>query len=171
MRQGISMTPSQQLTRDDLNKIVLSNIQEFGWHAVNVIEDNDHPPWTYTIGLYESYGFPELIIFGRSRATAYHALKTVATALEENHPPDLKLPTLDLIPGIPCLYREVSTRYYQDYVGYARWFYRKRHFPLYQIIWPNNEGHYPWDPHAPRPFKEWQPLLGEFSGVRDNTRS
>ncbi len=37
---------------------------------------------------------------------------------------------------------------------------RKRHFPLYQIIWPGNDGLYPWDTHAQKPFKQWQPLLG-----------
>ena len=155
------MSKPQLRADNTLDRIVISNIAEFGWHAVNIIEDDDHPPWTYTIGLYESYGFPELIIFGRSRATAHHALNTVATALEGNHPPDLNAATVDLIPGIPCLFRKVSTRYYQDYVGFARWFYRKRDFPLYQIIWPNHDNLYPWDNNAPRSFEEWQPILAE----------
>jgi hypothetical protein len=30
----------------------------------------------------------------------------------------------------------------------------------YQIIWPNNDGHYPWSPSATKAFKEWQPVLG-----------
>ena len=51
--------------------------------------------------------------------------------------------------------------YYHDYVGFARWFYRGKHFPLYQIVWPNTDGHYPWHPHAPDSFKQWQPLLDE----------
>jgi hypothetical protein len=39
--------------RDEPERIVLSNVREFGWHAVNVIEDNGCPPWTFSIGLYE----------------------------------------------------------------------------------------------------------------------
>ena len=35
-----------------------------------VIEDDGHPPSTFTIGLYETWEQPELIIAGRSRATA-----------------------------------------------------------------------------------------------------
>jgi hypothetical protein len=46
-------------------------------------------------------------------------------------------------------------------VGFARWYYRGHHFPLYQLIWPNNDGSYPWDADAPDSFKEWQPVLGE----------
>jgi hypothetical protein len=36
-----------------------------------------------------------------------------------------------------------------------------RPLPLYQIIWPNNDGLYPWSPSATNAFKEWQPVLGE----------
>src|SRR5580692_9527279 len=44
------MATPQRLTRDDLDKIVISNINDFGWHCVNVIEDDGHPRWSYTIG-------------------------------------------------------------------------------------------------------------------------
>jgi hypothetical protein len=50
---------------------------------------------------------------------------------------------------------------YSDYVGFALWFYRKKQFPLYQIVWPNDEGPCPFDPQASRAFKEWQAVLGE----------
>jgi hypothetical protein len=33
-------------------------------------------------------------------------------------------------------------------VGFARWYHRGHHFPLYQLIWPNNDGHYPRSEHA-----------------------
>jgi hypothetical protein len=66
---------SQRVGTDDPEKIILSNIADYGWHAVNVIEDDGHPPWTYSIGFYETWGFPELIILGRSRATATTSLK------------------------------------------------------------------------------------------------
>ena len=60
------MNQPQRLTRDDLDKIVISNINEFGWHCVNVIEDDGHPPWSCTIGLYETWQHPELIVIGSS---------------------------------------------------------------------------------------------------------
>jgi hypothetical protein len=154
------MNQPQRIGKDEPERIVLNNISEFGWHAVNIIEDNGCPPWTFTIGLYETYGFPELIILGRSRSTAHHMLEKIANGLDKNERPDLTAPHLGLLPGIPCRFLEVHTRYYQDYVGFARWFYRKRHFPLYQIVWPNNDGHYPWHENASSAFREWQPVLG-----------
>jgi hypothetical protein len=47
------MTNSQRVAKDDLERQVIHNIAEYGWHAVNVIEDNGCPPWTFSIGLYE----------------------------------------------------------------------------------------------------------------------
>jgi hypothetical protein len=156
------MTQPQRKAKDEPERIVLSNIREFGWHCVNVIEDDGHPPWSFTIGLYETWNHLELIIIGRSRATAHKILETLATQIEDGDPPNLANPDPFLLLGIPCHFLEVNERYYSDYVGFALWFYRKRHFPLYQIVWPNNEKLDPWDPRAPTTFKEWQPILGKI---------
>jgi hypothetical protein len=153
------MTQPQQYTRDDLGKIVTSNVNEFGWHCVNVIEDDGHPPWSYTIGLYETWEHPELIIIGRSRATSHEMLKTLSNNIELNSLPNLSDPDGHLLLGMKCNFVEVNPRYYSDYVGFALWYYRKRKFPLYQVVWPNSDGLYPWDPAAARCFKEWQPVL------------
>ena len=155
------MNQPQRFTRDDLSKIVIANIAEYGWHAVNVIEDNGYPPWTYTIGLYETWQHPELIVIGRSRATSHAMLQSLSKDIELNDPPNLTDPDGHVLFGLKCHFLEVNARYYSDYVGFALWHYRKRKFPLYQIVWPNEDGLYPWDDSGPRFFKEWQELLGE----------
>jgi Domain of unknown function (DUF4262) len=154
------MNQPQRVTRDDLEKIVISNINEYGWHCVNVIEDDSHPPWSYTIGLYETWDHPELIIVGRSRATSHEILKTLSDDIELNDPPNLTDPNGHMLLGMKCHFIAVNPRYNADYVGFALWHYRKRRFPLYQIVWPDNDGLYPWDVDAPKSFKGWQPLLG-----------
>jgi hypothetical protein len=154
------MTNPQRAARDEPERIVLANIAEYGWHAVNVVEDNGCPPWTFTIGLFETWDHPEFIIIGRSRATSHAMLKTLADDIELNSPPDLTDPDGHLLLGVKCHFLEVNTRYYSDYVGFALWFYRKRRFPLHQIVWPNRDSLYPWDSAAPKSFREWQPLLG-----------
>jgi hypothetical protein len=160
-QEGRAMNQPQRVTRDDLEKIVIANINEYGWHCVNVIEDDSHPPWSYTIGLYDTWQHPELIIVGRSRATSHEMLKTVATDIELNDPPKLTDPGGHQLLGMKCHFLEANPRYYSDYVGFALWYYRKRKFSLHQIIWPNNDGLYPWDQNASNAFKEWQPVLGD----------
>jgi hypothetical protein len=155
------MTTSDRLGTDDLERQVIHNINQFGWHAVNVIEDDGHPPWTYSIGFHDTWNFPELIIIGRSRATAHHLLESIAAGLDKDRRPDLTKPTDALLPGALCHFIEVADRYYPDYVGFARWYYRRRQFPLRQIVWPNHLGSYPWSLGATKAFKEWQPMLGK----------
>jgi Domain of unknown function (DUF4262) len=87
-------------------------------------------------------------------------LNTVAIALEENRRPDLTTTADTLIPGATCFFLEVAERYFPDYVGFARRYYRGKQFPLYQIVRPSNAGHFPWDRRATEPFKKWQPPLG-----------
>jgi hypothetical protein len=154
------MATPQRIPKDDPERIVLSNIAEYGWHAVNVIEDNGCPPWSFTIGLYESWDHPEFIVIGRSRATSHAMLKILADDIELNGPPNLTNPDGYVLLGMKCHFLEVNTRYYSDYVGFAKWFYRKRHFPLFQMVWPHSDGVYPWSLDAARSFKEWQPVLG-----------
>jgi hypothetical protein len=69
-----------------------------------------------------------------------------------------RLPADTVIAGASCHFIEVADRYYPDYVGFARWHYRKRHFPLYQIVWPNDDGHYPWDSSAPNSTDRVTPM-------------
>jgi hypothetical protein len=161
--RGQGMENPQRVGTDELERQVICNISEYGWHCVNVVEDDGHPPWSFTIGLYETWNHPELIIIGRSRATSHEILKTLANDIELNDPPNLTNPDGHLLLGMRCLFVEVLPRYYSDYVGFAKWFYRKRHFPLHQIVWPNNDGQYPCDENASKAFKEWQPVLGDPS--------
>ena len=76
--------------------------------------------------LYETWQHPELIVIGRSRATSHAMLKTFADDIELNCEPDLS--DMNLLIGMKCHYIEVNPRYYSDYVGFALWYYRKRHF-------------------------------------------
>lgn len=154
------MTNPQRNGNDLGEQKVLADIAEFGWHSMNVLEDDGHPPWTFTIGLYDTWWFPELIIVGRSRATAQEILTSIVDELEDNCRLDLAAADAYLLLGMPCHFVKVHARYYEDYDGFARSYYRGKHFPMYQIIWPSNDGHYPWSPKASAVFKEWQPVLG-----------
>jgi len=62
------------------------------------------------------------------------SLETIATGLDHDRRLDLTTTAYTLLPGTPCYFIEVADRYYSDYVGFLKWYYRRRQFPLYQII-------------------------------------
>lgn len=49
---------------------------------------------------------------------------------------------------------------YYEYVGFARWYYYGNDFPLYQIVRPSRDGHFPWHAMASEEFRRIQPVLG-----------
>jgi hypothetical protein len=81
------MANSQRIGGDLGEKKVLADIQRIRLAVTNIIEDDNHPPWSFTIGLFETWDYPEFIVIGRSRATSYEILKTLAMEIEDNRQP------------------------------------------------------------------------------------
>ena len=125
------MSHAKRIGNDLGERKILADIAEYGWHCMNVVEDDGHPPWSFSIGFHETWQYPELIIIGRSRATAHQMLSTIADELDANRRPDLIDPTPYIVLAISCRFIEVAAHHYSDYVGFARWYYRgSKHFPL-----------------------------------------
>jgi len=65
----------------------------------------------------------------------------------------------ELLEGFRCAFRKVSKRHYEEYLGYAMWFYKGDEFPVLQCVWPTTKGYFPWDRKYPKDLIDWQPLL------------
>jgi hypothetical protein len=63
------MTNPQRIGTDLAEQKVLSDINEYGWHAI-IIEDDGQPPWTFTIGLYETWKHGNIPNLSSSAAVA-----------------------------------------------------------------------------------------------------
>ena len=155
-------------TANDYERSVLRNVQTFGWHCTSVFSktnDPAEPPFSYTVGLQESYGGPEFIMFGLESKVAHSILGLCAERLKDMRPLDLNQLNHDLIDGYPCLFVQVPRDRYNDYVYSALWFYAELEFPMFQIVWPDSDGRFPWHQGADESFKLSQPVLGQPAGV------
>lgn len=54
-----------------------------GWTAISTSSKEDNITYTYTIGLYETYGIPELVVVGLSQDTACSILVEMVERIEE----------------------------------------------------------------------------------------
>ena len=143
---------------------VIDDIASHGWHCVNIMEEGELPPYSFTIGLFHSYGHPELIIFGLRAEIAHQILAIAADAAKDGTPLDLSEPTDALLSNYTCCFGQVPVTEYHDHVGYCRWYYQGDDFPLYQIIWPSRSGSFPWHADATPEFKAIQPVISGTSG-------
>jgi len=146
---------------DDSERKVLADVAQYGWHVVNILEEGDSPPWTFTIGLHKTWQHPEFIILGLKKDVAYAILKTLVDAIKEQRPIDLSVPTNELLHNGACCFVEVSKKNYAAYVGFALWYYEGNNFPLVQVVWPSKENHFPWNVQATDGYKQRQPVLAD----------
>lgn len=146
--------------KDASERKVLEDIAEYGWHCVHIFAEGDLPPYAFTVGVFETYKHPELIIFGLPREVAHQVLDLAVRALRSGAITDLSLPSDELLNGYPCVFVQVPESEYFEHVGYDRWYYEGNAFPLYQIVWPSRERKFPWHPDASEEFRRVQPVLG-----------
>lgn len=149
---------------NEYERKLLQNVADHGWQCTSVAaaddDEDDAPPFSYTIGLFHSYGIPEFIVFGLAQGTAHAIFGTIARAAAAGKPIPLDVPCADLIDDYECVFVKVPRSAYDEYVLSALWFHDGEDFPLYQIVWPSKAGHFPWHSAATESFKQWQPLLG-----------
>lgn len=151
----------RRVAEDASEQRVLDDIAEHGWHCVHILEDDEGPGYSFTIGLWASYAHPELIVFGLPAQAAHTILSTVARAAADGEPLDLDSASDALLHRYSCWFAPVPRARYHAHVGYARWYYQGEDFPLRQIVWPSRAGLFPWDEQASADFRAAQPLIGD----------
>ena len=149
----------REVGENESEQKVIDDIANYGWHCVNLHPEGEPVGYAFTIGLFQSYGHPELVIFGLSAKVAHQILATVADAAKSSAPLDLAQPTDALINDYMCCFVEVPLTEYYEHVGYCRWYYQGDGFPLYQVVWPSREGFFPWHEQATAGFRVAQPVL------------
>lgn len=109
----------------------------------------------YTVGLWQSYQHPELIIFG---LPAQRGQKLLEQAV--NHLPlELHQDTTSLTQDYSLRPLPVNMQYHREFLSYNRWFYRGDHFQAWQLIWPDADYRFPDDPKHPEHLRPLQPSL------------
>ncbi|HEX7901691.1 MAG TPA: DUF4262 domain-containing protein [Planctomycetota bacterium] len=131
---------------DGYEDVILENVEEHGWHAVVVPDDEEGPGFAYSIGQE-----PEIVLFGLEPEVMHKILAACADAAE------IKPGVLE---GFQVVFRPVAKERYKDYLGYAMWYHEGDDFPALQCVWADGDGKFPWDRGFPKDLLPLQPLLG-----------
>ena len=147
---------------NDYERRVLQNVEKFGWHCTSVTpgeSDNDFVPFSYTVGLFERFGASELIVFGLDGDVAHSIFSIYANRLWVGDPIPVDRASGELIENFSCAFVPVPRDRYNEFVFSALWFYAEVEFPLNQLVWPDADGSYPWNPSAKPGALAQQPVL------------
>ena len=124
-------------------ELTLSNIEEFGWHAM-LIKGETWSRFAYTVGAYDAFGVPELIVVGLLEKTAHIAMKLAIEAMRSGI--DLTVGRHPNIVGeVGVEVRPVSREWYEHVMYRTNWYYSGEPVPVLQIIYPDLDGHFQWD--------------------------
>ncbi|TYK45952.1 DUF4262 domain-containing protein [Actinomadura decatromicini] len=148
--------------RDKLDNFQLRtivHITEYGWSVVLVPSDDAGPGWAYTIGLWHSHRSPELAMCGGDVYEMEESLNALGRHAAEGRAPADGERRDGVVRGQPAAFREVDPRWYDGLFGGAVAFYRRPPLPMLQVVWPNPEGLYPWQPGTELTFRHSQPWL------------
>jgi hypothetical protein len=130
---------------DAIEQKVMADIREHGWHVVGVMPTADTQEFAYSIGVYKSYGQPELAIFGVPFQYAHAIINDLVIAAKrgERFEPGREYP--DLLEGARCIFVPANHGWYEACFGRAIDFYGTLDFPVLQCVWSDPAGHYPWE--------------------------
>jgi hypothetical protein len=134
----------------------VSHIEEFGCSVVNVARTEYGLGWSYTIGIFDTVGKPEIITVGLPPETAHFALNEAAKLLRSGV--DLTQGRYrDLIGEVDCEFRPVGRKWIEHLMGRAVWYYYGSDFPVLQAVYPDLENRFPEDEGFETAFE--QPLM------------
>ena len=134
----------------------ISNIEEFGCSVMHVAGTDQGLGWSYTIGIFDTCGKPEIITVGLPPETAHFALNGAAKLLRAGV--DLAQGRhLDLIGRVDCEFRPVDQKWIGQLMNWAVWYYDGTDFPALQAVYPDIENRFPEDEEFDKKFE--QPLM------------
>ncbi len=159
---------------DPLDQSYLDKIETYG-HAVmsvadRVDEPTGEPNFSYSTGAYESYGAPELIIFGLSSKMHHWMINEFYNRLQQGETFPLGEEVEGFLEGYPVVFVEASERAANDYMNFTRWYYEGEPFPVWQLVWPGvNSRKFPWEEDCPQEIIDAQPDLSAqgFASLRN----
>ena len=138
---------------------IAADVEQYGLSIVAVRAEENNPRFAYSVGLYQRFHHPEIILFGLNEDLACWILNELANQIEAgtSYAPDQEYE--GLLEGYNCVFREVPKGCYSDYFGAALRFYQHADFPALQLIWPDKAGKWPWELEFNHYWLAQQPLL------------
>jgi hypothetical protein len=141
------------------DKKLLMTLEEWGWYVLKVGAGETTPPFAYSIGLFEHFKHPEIIIFGLNLETMHTLINDAAKQIQHGHAYASSQRYDDLLKQYECEFRTVNPSRYDGFLNYGLWFYGGSQFPALQLVWPDREGRFPWELNFDERFRREQVIL------------
>lgn len=136
---------------------IAGQVAEHGWHLTAVLPSNGRPGWAYSVGLWHTFRHPEVAIFGLPPGRN-GLVNVAAEVVREGRQLTPGGVLSEVLIGYPMSLRLADPAWSELFPGLAE-FYSASPVPVVQLVWPDQDGRFPWDRGFDECFRESQPLL------------
>jgi hypothetical protein len=141
---------------------LLLRLERHGWFVMKVGAGDGAPAFAYSLGLFENFNHPEIILFGLDLETMHTLINDVGELVRSGQRFAAGDTSDQLLDGFTCAFRPVAKSQYGAHVTYTVWYYGNEEFPVLQLVWPDMNGRFPWDGEFDERYRPDQPdLRGE----------
>ena len=138
------------------NLVVISFIS---WKKMNILEEDEYPGFSYSIGIEKCTGQPELIVTGLKQEIAHWMINGYNNRIKDGESFEQNCFYDDFLDGFKVTFKEVEKKHYKEYFGWGNWLYKNENFKVLQLIYPSTLGVWPWDEEATDDFTWFIPKL------------
>jgi hypothetical protein len=144
-------------TLDKESERTIRCVEEFGSQNIHVKGHPANMAFSYTIGVFDTCGQPEIIAVGLRSETAQWLLNEAADRLRRGV--DLTMERQKGLFGgdVECEFRPVDPRWVRHVMNWACWYNGDADFPVLQAVYPDKRNRFPEDEGFDSYFR--QPLL------------
>jgi hypothetical protein len=156
----------RQSELDEQEKRTLDHIENFGcsvFHIGSSEEGRDRPLFSYSVGIFDTCGKPEIITVGLKEGLSQSVINAAAKLLRD----DVDLAHgrhRDLVGEVECEFRPVDPKWTKHLMGWAKWYNGGSQFPVLQCVYPDLQNRFPEDDGFNDYFD--QPLLQPDAPMR-----
>jgi hypothetical protein len=136
-----------------------ADIALYGLHVLRVGGDKEWPEFTYSVGLFRTFGLAEVIILGLRGELAHSLLNELAACARAGKQYQVREMADGLLDGLQVTFRPIPSEHVVAHFGWALWYYDGEPFPALQLVFPSTAGVWPWDSEASDFVRTQQPIL------------
>ena len=150
---------------DDDDRNILDDIERVGWSLICISEDSEGPGFVYSVGMMQTLGHPEIIMFGLDIDLMANLINGMGKMILEGRRFDEVALYEDLLEGYACKCIPVAEKHHTEFLGYAMW--HRRHvgqlgtLKAVQCLWPDRQGKFPDEAECDPRIRECQPVLDQ----------
>lgn len=145
---------------DEHEMKLLETLEKWGWFVTKVGAGDVEPAFAYSMGLYENFHHPEIVVFGLNLDLMHRLINLAGERIREGQKYEEGQEYGDFLEGYPCVFRRVNPSRYDGLLNFTIWYYEGSHFPVLQLVWPDKAGLFSWDEGFDERFRNDQPSLG-----------